>query len=120
MENNKSFGDKGERIALEYLIEKKYLILETNYKSGRNEVDIIAKHRGDIVFIEVKTRATEVFIHPEEAVNLEKQRSIISVANNYILKNNIFANARFDIISIILNEKIEINHIENAFMPMPR
>lgn len=120
MDTTVDFGQKGEKLALDYLIEKKYLILETNYRSGKNEVDIIAKNSGEIVFVEVKTRSTDIFCEPESAVTKEKQRAIIKVANSYILKNNINEEARFDIIAIIRNEsETKINHIINAFAPMP-
>ena len=54
------FGQKGEN-SLEYLIEKKYIILERNYRSGKNEIDIIARNSGEVVFIEVKTKEHGVF-----------------------------------------------------------
>lgn len=115
-----SVGKQGEKIAIDYLIEKGYLILERNYVSGKNEVDIIAKNKGEIIFIEVKTRTSSYYISPEQAVNRNKQRSIIRVANSYILRNRIDKEARFDIISIILEANgHEINHIERAFEPMP-
>jgi putative endonuclease len=120
MDTSVNFGQKGEKIALEYLLEKKYLILETNYRSGKNEVDIIAKDKGEIVFIEVKTRSNNVFCEPESAVKKNKQRAIIKVANSYILRNNVNEEARFDIIAIVTNsEGVKINHIERAFTPMP-
>lgn len=120
MESNVDFGKKGERAALDYLIDKGYIILDTNYKSGKNEVDIIARDKGEIVFIEVKTRSTDWFCDPEYAVKRDKQKAIIKVANSYILRHRINEEARFDIISIISNENTkEINHIERAFEPMP-
>jgi len=120
METTVSFGKKGETIALEYLIKKGYMILERNYRSGKNEIDIIARNSGEIVFIEVKTRSSEIFCEPESAVNRDKQRAIIRVAHSYIMRNNIKEEARFDIIAIIRNEvETKINHIENAFTPMP-
>ena len=120
MDTSYVFGQKGEKLALEYLIEKNYIILERNYRSGKNEIDIIARNSGEVVFIEVKTRSNDVFCEPESAVTKEKQRAIIKVANSYIVRNNINEEARFDIIAIVTNESgTKINHIENAFTPMP-
>ena len=120
MDTSYVFGQKGEKLALEYLIEKNYIILERNYRSGKNEIDIIARNSGEVVFIEVKTRSNDVFCEPESAVTKEKQRAIIKVANSYIVRNNINEEARFDIIAIVTNEDgTKINHIENAFTPMP-
>lgn len=120
MDTTVIFGQRGEKLALEYLIERGYIILERNYRSGKNEIDIIARNSGEVVFIEVKTRSTDVFCEPETAVTKEKQRAIIKVANSYILRNNINEEARFDIIAIVTNENgTKINHIINAFTPMP-
>ncbi|MBN2520457.1 MAG: YraN family protein, partial [Bacteroidales bacterium] len=72
-----------------------------------------------IVFVEVKTRNTNYFENPKEAVTRKKQRFIIEAANAYIEKYNIDLEARFDIVSIILQgAKYEIEHIEDAFYPM--
>ncbi|MFA5541074.1 MAG: YraN family protein [Bacteroidales bacterium] len=118
MGNTKEFGNKGEDIAIDYLIQKGYIILARNFVSGKNEVDIIARNKGEVVFIEVKTRATSYFCEPEYAVKMDKQRAIIKVANSYIFKNKVMEEARFDIISIIISDtETKINHIERAFEP---
>ncbi|MDR0789359.1 MAG: YraN family protein [Bacteroidales bacterium] len=114
------FGKEGEQIAVDYLIDRGYQILERNFVCGKNEVDIIALDRQEIVFVEVKTRATHVFGEPEEAVNRKKQRLIIQVANAYITKNNIDLEARFDVVSIVINGDglPHIHHITSAFSPL--
>ena len=83
-------------------------------------MDIIAKDKNEIVFVEVKERATDVFGEPFRAVNHKKQLSIINVANYYMQKFNIDLEARFDIVSIVLkeNSSADILHIENAFSPI--
>ena len=114
------FGKQGEQMAVDYLIDKGYSIMERNFVCGKNEVDIIARNKQEIVFIEVKTRATHAFGEPEEAVNIRKQRLIIAVANAYIVKCDIDLEARFDIISIVdnMDGKPQINHIIAAFSPL--
>lgn len=120
MGSNIEFGNKGENLAIDYLINKGYIILERNYVIGKNEVDIIARDKGEIVFIEVKTRASNYFCEPEYAVKIDKQKAIIRVANLYILRKKINQEARFDVISIILSQQeTKINHIEKAFEPFP-
>jgi putative endonuclease len=116
-EHNK-LGEIGEKIALTFLVELDYKIIETNWRQRKFEIDIIAKDKEEIVFIEVKTRSTKVFGDPEEAVTLKKQIHLIEGADCYIQENEIDLECRFDVISIILNEKNkEIKHIENAFYP---
>jgi len=70
----------------------------------------------EIVFVEVKTRATDFFCSPEEAVTIPKQQHLIEGANYYLEQNEIDLNARFDVIAIVMSEKkIVINHIKDAF-----
>lgn len=119
-ENTHSKGQKGENLACEYLESLGYHILARNYIYCKKEIDIVAKDKNEVVFVEVKERATEVFGKPYEAVNIAKQRNIITVADNYIKKYNIDLEARFDIISITIMPSSEpkIVHIKNAFSPL--
>ncbi len=121
MLNKKILGNLGESLAYDFLVEKGYKILERNYVWRKNEIDIIAEDEKErqIVFIEVKTRNTDYFIQPFEAVDLKKQKAIIKVANAYIRSLNIDLEARFDIISIIQtkDETPSIEHIVGAFEP---
>lgn len=111
-------GRKGENLAASFLKKKGYRILATNFQVKQGEVDIIAQHRGDLVFVEVKTRSTDAFGHPAEAVTVKKQQQIIRAAMVYLSQQNLFdASARFDVVSVIgaetHNARIEV--IENAF-----
>ncbi len=110
--DNKKKGDFGESLAKAYLEKKDYAILEMQYSTPRGEIDIIAKDKDTLVFIEVKYRKTTNKGNPLEAITRVKQNKIIKTAYYYIIKNNIKSNIRFDAIGI-LNE--EITHIENAF-----
>lgn len=110
------YGKAGEALATSYLKKKKYKILELNYHNQIGEIDIIAKDKKYIVFIEVKTRKSRAFGDPLEAINIEKQHKIKQVAQLYLLKNKLTDKEyRFDVISILGNDDYEINHIENAF-----
>ena len=109
-------GEKGEDLACEFLLEKGYIVSHRNWKSGKAEVDIIAIHKKEIVFVEVKTRATKAFGEPEDSVTDKKQELLRNAAENYVIENNVLEEVRFDVISIVLNNmETIINHIETAF-----
>lgn len=111
-------GKSGEDLAVSFLEEKNFEILERNYRFGHKEIDIIGKDKSTIVFIEVKTGRSKDFGSPEERVNLRKQKNMIEVAQDYIQKNNFRdVDFRFDVVAVSFekgNRKIE--HIKNAFM----
>lgn len=118
MAENHDFGRKGEEIAAGYLRGKGYQILETNWRSGRNEVDIIARDGKYLVIAEVKSRHSDFAGPPEMAVNREKQKALIRAANSYLKIKQLENEVRFDIISILIKKETEvINHIADAFYP---
>ena len=116
----KLLGKVGEKCAVKYLKKNKYKILEQNYATHFGEIDIIAKDNDCYVFIEVKTRTSDKFGEPMEAVTDFKQRHIIRSAQSYLMTNKIDENQikiRFDVIEVKSeNGKNEINHIKNAFI----
>ncbi|MBQ9639757.1 MAG: YraN family protein [Bacteroidales bacterium] len=93
-------GKFGEELARQYLLEQGYRVLETNWKYGRNEADIIAEKAGTVVFVEVKTRASTEYGEPELFVDRKKQRIYIALANHYVLANDLNCEVRFDIITV--------------------
>lgn len=112
----RSFGNKGEDIAVDYLKKKGYTVLHRNYNTPLGEADIVAKDKNIIVFVEVKTRSSDAFGQPFEAVNYKKQEKLKKIALYYLKHNKIESPVRFDIVSIISrNGKAEINHILEAF-----
>jgi putative endonuclease len=118
MADHNEFGNFGEQLAAEHLVKKGYKILEKNWTFQHKEIDIIASKPPFIVFVEVKARRTNYFGEPFSFVNKKKQNFIIKAANEYIIKQNINEEARFDIISILYNDRSkEITHIEDAFYP---
>lgn len=109
----KILGRSGEKLAVKYLKKNKYEILATNYTTHVGEIDIIAKDKEYVVFVEVKTRTSDLFGMPSEAVNREKQRKYSKVAQEFLLKNGYTDRpCRFDVVEVINKE---INHIINAF-----
>lgn len=115
-----NFGQHCEFMARTYLEQQGYLILETNWRSGHKEIDIIAKEGETLVIVEVKARKNEDFIFAEDAVDEKKMRNLIRAANNYILMKELDCETRFDIITLILdnNGEYKLNHIKDAFLPI--
>lgn len=119
MAKHNDLGRKGEAIAIQYLKKNQYEILETNWRFGKDEIDIIAKNDEVVVIVEVKTRTSNNLIEPEFAVIKKKQNFLIRAANAYIDKNNLDVEIRFDIISIIVYPSYnDIKHIADAFYPI--
>jgi len=111
--NNVIVGDRGESLATNYLKKNKYKILETKYKNTIGEIDIIAKQKNVIVFVEVKSRTNDFFGAPSEAVNTHKQHKIRNVAMSYLKAiKKTDSLVRFDVIEVVGDT---INHIENCF-----
>ena len=110
-------GKKGETVAVHYLKKQGYRIIEQNYRSKAGEIDIIAREKQSLVFVEVKTRSSRSFGSPKWAITPKKQKAI-SMAALYYLKmthqNDV--NARFDVVSILLQgEDTQIELVRNAF-----
>lgn len=115
---NAAKGLDGEELAAAYLSERGYMIMHMRWKSGKNEIDIIAQKEKHLVFVEVKTRYSSAYAEPWEAVNSVKRRKICTGANTFIKSSGTELEPRFDIISIIKsNGKCSILHIEDAFRP---
>lgn len=118
MAEHNEMGQRGEKIAQSFLREKGFKILHVNWRNRRAEIDIIAMDDNTLVFVEVKTRQTRLFGEPENAVDYKKQRKLIHAANAYVLKYRIKNDARFDIVSIIIERNVTIiNHFTDAFYP---
>ena len=104
MNYNKTIGNFGEDLAVSYLEKNNFTILERNYRFKRCEIDIIAKNKDCIHFIEVKIRKNNMFGYPEDFVSKNQQNRIKLAAENYIYNNNWKNKILFDIISIEKNK----------------
>lgn len=107
-------GKNYEEVAVKHLKKSGYKIIEQNYRLKVGEIDIIAKDKKTLVFVEVKYRQSKEFGTPGEFVTVQKQNKIIKTALMYLKQNNIESDFRFDVISICNNET---EHIKNAFSP---
>lgn len=101
MAAHNELGKWGEELAVGYLQQASYTIIERDWKSGRRDIDIIAHDGSEIVFIEVKTRRSDYFGTPIEAVDWKKRKNLVQAINHYIKTNGITQRCRFDVISII-------------------
>ena len=113
-------GSRGERVAEKFLRKSGYKILMRNYVPRRGgEVDVVCRVRGkrELVFVEVKTRSSEEFGAPHEAVNWRKRQRLIRSANEWLeLLNQPDVTARFDIIEVLsAGKRWEVRHLVNAF-----
>ena len=115
----RKLGNLGEKLARRQLKKEGYKILKKNYVAEGAEIDIIAKKRDTVVFVEVKTRSFKegAVSSPASAVTPEKQRKIIKAAKSYAAFCARDCILRLDVIEVIIDgkRKKEINHIENAF-----
>ncbi len=116
MYKNHEIGKLGEDIAVKYLENIGYKIIERNFYCKQGEIDIIAKDEKEIIFIEVKTRTNILYGNPADAVNLQKQKHIYKSAKYYLYKHSLRdVFVRFDVIEIYyLKNKININHIKQV------
>lgn len=121
MAQHNDLGRRGERLAQRYLRLRWYRILDTNWRCGNMEIDIIAKRGKTIAFVEVKTRSSEVFGTPEQAVDRRREQRLTTAANAYLQLHHLDLEPRFDIISIVLNDhEKRIRHLKDAFLPFAR
>lgn len=109
-------GIIGENMAERYLRNLGYEIIQRNFYCRQGEIDIIAKDKNELVFIEVKTRTNITYGKPAEAVNNIKQKHIYDATKYYLYKNYINdIYVRFDVIEVYLsNRKAKINHIKQV------
>ena len=117
MAAHNELGKHGEYLARLFLLKKGYDILETNWTVGKAEVDIIARKRDVVIFVEVKTRQNSVFGYPEEGVTAKKEKLMMEAAVFYTREIGHEAEIRFDIIAITIEPDMEIRHFRDAFFP---
>lgn len=117
MAQHNELGNEGELRAQAYLREKGYKIRDINWRFLKLELDIVAEKDDFLVIVEVKTRSTDTFEHPEEAITLKKIKNIVNAAHEYILQRNWQGETRFDVISVMpRGQSFIIEHIEDAFL----
>ena len=118
MAQHNILGNKGEILAARYLMEQGFAILEYNWRSVHKEIDLVAKERDVLVFVEVKTRSSNHYGDAQYAVTPAKMRNLVAAANAYICAKRIDLAVRFDIVAITGDgDSSTIEHIRDAFYP---
>jgi len=113
-----SLGKKGEDIAVNYLVHKGYQILDRNVQLDKVELDIVAKKDDTYVFVEVKTRSTDQYGYPEQAITGTKRQHILDAVEMYLELHHIDAEIRIDVLTVILRENLySVMHFEDAVEP---
>ncbi len=111
-------GILGEKLAKDFLKKRGYRIMETNYRCSEGEIDIIAKHKDSLAFIEVRTKTSLEFGSPEESITSAKKGRMRAAALHYQqTHNNLPPSWRIDMVAVELNQKgkpSRIELIENA------
>ena len=116
MAEHNELGKFGEEIAVDFLQQNGYEILETNWTFQKAEVDIIAQKENILAVVEVKTRSSIEFGLPQDFVKPKKIQLLLKAVNEYVISNNLEVEVRFDIIAIHKDAKnFNIEHIEEAF-----
>ena len=118
MAKHLDIGNAGEAAVVEYLRAAGCTVLETNWRHGRAELDVIAKENDTLIFVEVKTRSSN-FSAPQASVTPHKQKLLTKAAQGYmrIIKHD--WDFRFDVFAVhYVNENdIRIEHLKDAFFP---
>lgn len=117
MTKSSSIGKTGEKAAADFLIKNGYALLERNFRTRAFEIDIIARDREYLCFVEVKARTGTKKGLPREAVDHAKQQKMIMGANYYLKQQDLFNHrVRFDVVEVMLRDRTpELTLIKNAF-----
>ena len=116
MAKHNELGRKGEQLAVDFLLENNYDIIQRNYRFDKAEVDIIAQKKDILAIVEVKTRSTADFGNPQDFVKPKQIQRLVKAVNEYVTANDLDVEVRFDIIAIVKEGNgFNIEHLENAF-----
>ena len=106
-------GILGEKLAKDFLKKRGYRSLETNYRCPQGEIDIVAKHKDTLVFVEVRTKTSLQFGSPEESITLAKKERMRAAAAYYLqMHSNLPQLWRIDVVAIELSRAGELSRIE--------
>lgn len=114
---NREIGHLAENLAIEALKKKGYQILESNFANRFGEIDIIARDKNILVFVEVKAKKGVEFGLPEEMINQQKLKRVQNMATIYLKGQTL--PCRIDVVAIILsptNDLVRLTHYENVYM----
>ena len=116
MAQHNELGKKGERLSVDFLVKKGYVIRDKNWRFQKAEVDIIDQKKDILAVVEVKTRSTIEFGNPQDFVNPKKIKLLVSAIDEYVVSKELDVEVRFDIIAIVNeNNNFTLEHLEDAF-----
>lgn len=116
MAEHNELGKFGEELAIDFLQQNGYAILETNWTFQKAEIDIIVQKENILAVVEVKTRSSIEFGLPQDFVKPKKIQLLVKAVNEYVISNDLDVEIRFDIVAIYKQDnKYKIEHIEDAF-----
>lgn len=114
--NKSQIGNEGEHLALDYLLQKGFVLLTSKFRNRWGEIDLIMQQTDCLVFIEVKYRRQTRFGHPLEAVSVSKRNKMLKVAEYYLMTHPHAGPVRFDVVGIVQmkGQAPVFIHVENA------
>lgn len=117
MAKHNELGDLGEALAVDYLLDHGYAILERNFRFDKAEIDIIAQKCEEfVIVVEVKTRNNDFFGDPQSFISSGKIKLLVKAANEFMVSRGKEEEVRFDVIAVLHNQKMtQLTHFENAF-----
>lgn len=113
-------GRRGEDIAHRYLQHAGFVIVARNYRmaSGAGEIDLVGWEDETLVFIEVKSRATEEYGAPDRAIGPRKQASLLRAAREYARHAEVpWEQVRFDVVNVVFTTPVSVTHFRDVFGP---
>lgn len=114
-------GRIGEEIALAWLTEHGFRLLDRNWRSGHLELDLVMEGPARVHIVEVKTMTPPLLIQPFEKVDAVKQRRLTTAARRYIAQRHVTREVQFDVVSVVLGgDSPAVEYIPEAFFPIYR
>ena len=116
MAEHNEFGREGEEMAVAYLLDKGYRILQRNYRYQKAEIDIIAQKGDVLAVVEVRTRSSDRIISIADTITPKKIRHLVNAANAFVRSHGLELEVRFDVIAILKNARVsKVEHLKDAF-----
>ncbi len=116
MGKHNEFGKEGEKIAVNFLLEKGYRILHQNFRYLKAELDIIAEKDDIIAIVEVRARSNDQIINIADTITKKKIKLLVMAADYFVTEMKLDKEVRFDVIAILKNKRVfKVEHIESAF-----
>ncbi len=117
--SRRKLGYWGENVAAIHLEAKGYVIVDRNWRCQHGEIDLVARSRDELIFVEVKTRRGDAMGLPEESLTKQKAKKLLELAQHYLAENDLDDDWRIDLIAVELDDGgklLRCEHIQNAIL----